>query len=227
MRRLEASLLENTSLASLTLKGNNLKWPHVELLFPALQKNRHLEYLDVGSNAFGDKAFASLTTALFHHPALHTLKASADNLGNDAMLYASLLLEFNPSLTSLFLCGLPPSPAPLCSLPPPPPHPIIVPFKDNKIGPIGAALLADALVKNSTLEELHLYGNELGVEGCKELALALAFPSSLKVLDLTSNTPQPRFSFFPCDSTPLFLLPSRKQPWGPGGWLHRGRLDQE
>ena len=111
MRRLEASLLENTSLASLTLKGNNLKWPHVELLFPALQKNRHLEYLDVGSNAFGDKAFASLTTALFHHPALHTLKASADNLGNDAMLYTSLLLEFNPSLTSLFLCGLPPSPS--------------------------------------------------------------------------------------------------------------------
>jgi len=58
---------------------------------------------------------------------------------------------------------------------------------ENKIGPLGAHFLADSLQKNTTLQELHLYGNELGPEGAKELAQALVGASSLKVLDLTSE----------------------------------------
>jgi NLR family CARD domain-containing protein 3 len=62
-------------------------------------------------------------------------------------------------------------------------------FSDNYIGALGASTLANAIAKNSTLEELELKGNELGNEGVK--AICGAFRSrkggSVKALDLGNN----------------------------------------
>ena len=40
---------------------------------------------------------------------------------------------------------------------------------DNYVGGLGAAVLANALHKNTALQELHIKGNELGNEGAKSL----------------------------------------------------------
>ena len=58
----------------------------------------------------------------------------------------------------------------------------------NKIGPAGAALLADALKENATLTHLDLWENQIGAEGAACLAEALAVNRALQTLDLRDNS---------------------------------------
>jgi len=93
IKRLSASLQCNSSLRSLTLKGNHLKKEHCELLAPFLSKNRHLEFLDVGCNSFGDKALGAITGALLRHPTLTTFKTSGMYILCPFFLLSSLSTE--------------------------------------------------------------------------------------------------------------------------------------
>ncbi|TYZ69301.1 hypothetical protein PybrP1_003929 [[Pythium] brassicae (nom. inval.)] len=57
----------------------------------------------------------------------------------------------------------------------------------NRIGDRGAALLAQALETNATLERLYLSGNDIGPAGALALARALAANSALRSLHLSGN----------------------------------------
>lgn len=59
---------------------------------------------------------------------------------------------------------------------------------DNYVGGLGAAVLANALQKNTALQELYIKGNELGNEGVKALCGALAQREvPFRVLDVGNN----------------------------------------
>ena len=59
---------------------------------------------------------------------------------------------------------------------------------DNYVGGLGAAVLANALQKNTVLQELYIKGNELGNEGVKALCGALAQREvPFRVLDVGNN----------------------------------------
>ena len=60
-------------------------------------------------------------------------------------------------------------------------------LRSNKVGDIGARLLAEALAINSTLTTLDLYKNQVGAAGAGRLAEALAVNSTLTILNLYSN----------------------------------------
>ena len=62
------------------------------------------------------------------------------------------------------------------------------PCSDNYAGALGAAVLANALQKNTALQELYIKGNELGNEGVKALCSALAQREvPFRVLDVGNN----------------------------------------
>ena len=59
---------------------------------------------------------------------------------------------------------------------------------DNYVGGLGAAVLANALQKNTALQELYIKGNELGNEGVKALCGALTQRKvPFRVLDVGNN----------------------------------------
>ena len=59
---------------------------------------------------------------------------------------------------------------------------------DNYVGGLGAAVLANALQKNTALQELYIKGNELGNEGVKALCSALTQRQvPFRVLDVGNN----------------------------------------
>lgn len=59
---------------------------------------------------------------------------------------------------------------------------------DNYVGGVGARVLANALQKNSALQELYIKGNDMGNEGIKALCGALAErETSFRVLDAGNN----------------------------------------
>ncbi|GBG35257.1 Hypothetical Protein FCC1311_114802 [Hondaea fermentalgiana] len=68
-----------------------------------------------------------------------------------------------------------------------------VPYYDERslqgcnIGAEGATALANALVKNESLQSLNLWSNKIGAEGARALANALASNESLQTLDLDWN----------------------------------------
>lgn len=59
---------------------------------------------------------------------------------------------------------------------------------DNYVGGLGARVLANALQKNSALQELYIKGNDMGNEGIKALCSALSErETSFRVLDAGNN----------------------------------------
>ncbi len=59
---------------------------------------------------------------------------------------------------------------------------------DNYVGGVGARVLANALQKNSALQELYIKGNDMGNEGIKALCGALSErETSFWVLDAGNN----------------------------------------
>lgn len=58
----------------------------------------------------------------------------------------------------------------------------------NNIGIIGAIVIANALEKNKTLMDLYLYKNSITDDGAIALADALEYNTSLNLLDITENT---------------------------------------
>jgi len=59
---------------------------------------------------------------------------------------------------------------------------------DNYVGGVGARVLANALQKNSALQELYIKGNDMGNEGIKALCSALSErETSFRVLDAGNN----------------------------------------
>ncbi len=59
---------------------------------------------------------------------------------------------------------------------------------DNYVGGVGARVLANALQKNSALQELYIKGNDMGNEGIKALCGALSErETSFRVLDAGNN----------------------------------------
>lgn len=59
---------------------------------------------------------------------------------------------------------------------------------DNYAGGLGAAVLANALQKNTALQELYIKGNDMGNEGIKALCSALAQRETpFRVLDAGNN----------------------------------------
>lgn len=65
---------------------------------------------------------------------------------------------------------------------------IVVWCSDNYAGGLGAAVLANALQKNTALLELYIKGNDMGNEGIKALCGALAErETSFRVLDVGNN----------------------------------------
>lgn len=70
---------------------------------------------------------------------------------------------------------------------------------DNYVGGLGAAVLANALQKNTALQELYIKGNELGNEGVKALCGALAQREvPFRVLDVGNNRSGSLHSSGPC-----------------------------
>lgn len=66
---------------------------------------------------------------------------------------------------------------------------------DNYVGGLGAAVLANALQKNTALQELYIKGNELGNEGVKALCGALVQREvPFRVLDVGNNRLEETFS---------------------------------
>jgi NLR family CARD domain-containing protein 3 len=130
------------------------------MLGDALKANETLTLLCLTHSNLTDRCAQLLFTALAHHRALRELDLSHNDLGDVGMQYLPNLLA-NPALLSLCLDA-------------------------NRIGPPGAALIANAVLATSeraSLRTLRLADNPLG-DGIVHFAAVIQNSSSLEQLDL-------------------------------------------
>ncbi|XP_052133307.1 NLR family CARD domain-containing protein 3-like isoform X1 [Frankliniella occidentalis] len=105
----------------------------------------------------------AIAQALMYNPSVHTLDLSGNWLSDEAAYYlAELLLRENVALRRLAMRGC-------------------------KLSARAAAMLAEGVELNHSLQELDLADNELGDDGVKAMQEALAQNDELRELDLSNN----------------------------------------
>ncbi len=165
---LSEALIQNSSLTSLNLRGNNfnpfkrVRPLDVRPLRKALIQNSSLTSLNLGGNNISSRGILLLSEALIQNSYLTSLNLRGNNINSEGILHLSKALIQNSYLTSLNLRG-------------------------NNINSEGILHLSKALIQNSYLTSLNLRGNNINSEGILHLSEALIQNSSLTSLNLKHN----------------------------------------
>jgi NLR family CARD domain-containing protein 3 len=131
----------------------------------AWRTSSKLQQLELNMNNIGDKGVAALAGALKTNSTLKGLWLARNNIGVEGATAMAEALTCNSKLQGLWFLSL----------------------SHNIIRDKGAKVLAKALKRNSTLQELNLDDNNIGKEGAKSLVDALKHNSTLRELDLDDN----------------------------------------
>ena len=156
---LASVIIRNTGLEELHLYGNNLGVGTLKLA-KALQHITALRILVLGNNNIPQEACDELALAIKSNKHLKSLLLNDNNLHSSA----NVILKSLTTITTLTVLNL----------------------NNNQITQEADEVLASVIIRNTGLEELHLYGNNLGV-GTLKLAKALQHITALRILVLDNN----------------------------------------
>ena len=185
---LAAAFTDNKTLQQLNLSGNNISTAGTQALALVLEKNQMLQQLDLSQNRIQEIGAIALIQALETNQSLRELNLKDNQIGSvgaEAWVRAieanqvcriisdisenkilrkavEMLLQNDPAQRKLDLI-------------------------EKAIGDVEVQVLAAALTKNKTLQQLNLSGNKIGTAGAKALALVLEKNQMLQQLDLSQN----------------------------------------
>jgi Ran GTPase-activating protein (RanGAP) involved in mRNA processing and transport len=162
-------LRKNTSLTMVSLNKNQFSDAGCRQIASALRhagrRGSALRRLNLEQNQIGDEGIDQLCRAVRTIPSLTILKLGKNNFGVQGLRSIALLLRHPGCPTRLQSLDL----------------------RSNRIGNLGATILADALCHNRTLLQLYLNGNHLDNRGVARLGAALCTNQHLRTLDLQRN----------------------------------------
>jgi len=157
---------DNTTLTDLNLAFNDIQSAGVSAIAQTLLCNKSLLRLDLSSNLIGTEGIQTLAEAMAVNQTLTSLNLKCTGMTCDSCKLLAPALEKNHSVTHLIL-------------------------ESNGIRNTGAIALANALVKkkNTTLYDLNLSDNEIGIDGYQAFLQVLENNNNvtLQTLDLRFN----------------------------------------
>ena len=162
MDMLLESFKKKSPLKQLTLNQNGLGAQGMRFVVKAVDLNTSLECLDIRNNIIESEDDATfLVNEVINHPKIDTLILDKCGLGeSDSVLKAII-----PALHNI----------------------VTISLDCNRIGVVGAELIAECLASNPSLKCLSLKGNLLIDEDAKLLADALKTNENLRILRLEDN----------------------------------------
>eukprot|EP00808_Paulinella_micropora_P014279 g54964.t1 len=203
-----AAVKVNASLTEISLWGNGIGDAGAIAIGRALEENKEckLEKLDISRNQIGAEGAQHIAKALEVNKTLQTLNINWNSIGAQGAEHIAEALKDHPSVTSVDLrvnslsvesgsalaavAKQNPRIKKMCGIP-------LDSLRDNKttelklsstsLGPAEAAILAEFLKVNGTLQHIDLRNNQLGDEGAKHIASALKVNSSIRSIDLRAN----------------------------------------
>ena len=156
---LASVIMHNTGLEELYLYGNSLNVGALKLA-QALQYITTLRILDLGNNNIPQEACDELALAIKSNKHLKKLWLNDNNLHS----LVNIILNSLTTITTLTMLNL----------------------TNNQIPQEADEVLASVIKCNTQLEELYLYGNNLGI-GTLKIAQALQHITTLRMLSLDNN----------------------------------------
>jgi Ran GTPase-activating protein (RanGAP) involved in mRNA processing and transport len=159
----------NPSTTHLTLNGNGIGDVGIAALSQAFMASTSLTYLKVSKIQLSIVGIRSLANALKINMGLEMLVLTDCSIGSEGAEALGDMLKRNKSLTILVLSNDEEA------------------WNGIGIGDVGVKALTCALKGNSTLEQLYLGQNNIGIEGATALASALKL-NTLVNLDLSFNS---------------------------------------
>eukprot|EP00808_Paulinella_micropora_P020740 g14005.t1 len=201
------ALKVNTSLTSLDFESNYIKQEGAKQIANALEANKVLQTLNIARNNIGDQGAAAFADALKVNTSLTQLCLHNNGIDDAGVTTIAKALQDHPSITSVDLrwnklsvasgsalaavakqnpriremCGIP-----LDSLRENKTTKLDLSFR-YKLGPAGAALVADFVKANQSLEKLCLWYNEILPEGAEAIAAVVEDHPSVTSVDLRNN----------------------------------------
>eukprot|EP00808_Paulinella_micropora_P018556 g67841.t1 len=168
----------NKTLQMLDIRWNEIGAQGAEHIAEALKVNSTLAALDIGGNGIGTQGAQSVADAIKDHPSVTSVDLRGNNLSVESGSALVAVAKQNPRIKEM--CGIP-----LDSL------------RDNKttelnlksggLGPAEAAILAELLKVNKTLQTLDISWNSIGAQGAEHIAEALKVNNTVQTLNLYGN----------------------------------------
>jgi Ran GTPase-activating protein (RanGAP) involved in mRNA processing and transport len=182
------------ALRTLNLRGNDIGQKGCRKLCAALKRNTTVQFLSLNGNPVGNEGGMSVAAMLAKNTALLTLDLGNSEQGTESIIAMAAVLKQNATLSELNLEN-----PRLFSLGEESTYQLAKMLQVNttlcrlnlakhKVRDDGARMLAQNLSQNSTLEELDLRCNEVGIAGGEALAALLMQPGcALRTMNLASN----------------------------------------
>ena len=154
-------IISCNNLEEVYLCGNSLQETGMIKITETLQSNSTLKVFNISNNNINDKAVNSIAAALANKPKLERLYLNGNKLQAEAIIKIVNRL----CTTSLKIFEV----------------------SENIINSTAASKMANILMKNIHLEELHLGKNILQAKGIAEISLGLENTATLKVFNISNN----------------------------------------
>jgi Ran GTPase-activating protein (RanGAP) involved in mRNA processing and transport len=167
----------NTTVTNLAIRDSELSRENIQQLRVFLRQNTALQSLELDSSALGSAGLAEIAPALYRNTSIKTLALSTSRHGLDDIMSANVLrvlIRRNKTITSLCLCqnGFGRNAAATRS--------IVEGVRSNtaiqeldvgfcELDDHGISLLANALIRNTSMVQLNLQFNEITSVGVRAL----------------------------------------------------------
>ncbi|KAK2870185.1 hypothetical protein Q8A67_024577 [Cirrhinus molitorella] len=156
---------ESESLQSLDLMCNNIEADGAEVIAKSLHKNKNLKMLRMTGNKIGNKGAMHLAAMLQINTTLEEIDISDCDLATQSVIAFAIVLKNNRRIRAINLS-----------------RPLLFSLQEETI-----IHMAQMLVVNKTLKELHLGKHDMTDTGVERLCEALKLNISLRYLDLRCN----------------------------------------
>jgi len=157
---------DNRHLIGISMKNCDLGQRGFRALTRALGTQCYVRYINLQSCGINDEFLANLIDAVKGYQRLELLDLSSNNFGTEGCkILSTLIKDANSSLCTLAL-------------------------DRNSIDNNGATILANALVNNTHLEELHLDGNQIAKDGWEAFSRVLCNTTTINDTYLSNHTLQ-------------------------------------
>jgi len=158
-----SNLINNASVTTLLLDGNDLEVKSFIQLNELLLKNNNITHLSLNFVMLGEHGSHTITNGLALNHSVTILQVSGNDLFENGMAALGVGLKQNTVITTINL-------------------------KENSISDAGCKYLADIMSINSTISNLDISNNYINKEGAPYLAEMLLNNSSLRSLNLERNS---------------------------------------